>query len=87
MPRWASRLTLTVTDVRVERLQDISEADAIAEGMDEPATQHFGDPVKAFSALWNSLGRTDETAWDANPWVSAVSFTVSKHNIDEVTHA
>lgn len=82
MPRWASRLTLTVTDVRVERLQDISEADAIAEGMDETAVQHFGCPIKAYAALWNSLARTEEAAWSANPWVVAVPFSVAKHNID-----
>lgn len=82
MPRWASRITLIVTDVRVERLRDISEADAIAEGIDDLATRHFGSPVKAFSGLWNSLARTEETAWEANPWVTALTFTVHRCNID-----
>ncbi len=83
MPRWASRLTLTVTHVRVQRLQEISEADAVAEG---------GDPVQArmypelgtcrdwFADLWDSLHGPD--AWDDNPWVCAVTFTVEKKNID-----
>ncbi len=82
MPRWVSRLTLIVTDVRVQRLQDISEADAEAEGIGSPEIAHFGCSIKAFAALWNSLSRTDEAAWDANPWVVAVSFETHRCNID-----
>jgi hypothetical protein len=71
MPRWASRITLIVTDVRVERLQDISRADAIAEGLvrvPAPSTavemgcdygfdgdSRHGSPVSAYASLWNSL--------------------------------
>lgn len=72
MPRWASRITLEVTDVRVERLRDISEADAIAEG-----TQCAGVPasltnVGAFAKLWNSINGAG--AWELNPWVWVVDF-------------
>lgn len=76
MPRWASRLTLTVTDVRVERLQEISEQDACAEGweIDE------NDPVTWYVRLWDSLH--GDGAWDANPWVVALTFTVEQRNID-----
>ena len=104
MPRWASRLTLTVTDVRVQRLQDISEADAIAEGI-VPVTRRFpplqgclnqlrertmyewsgGWSVRAadaYAALWNSLHGPG--AWDANPWVVALTFTVQRGNIDQL---
>lgn len=86
MPRWASRLTLTVTDVRVQRLQDISEADAVAEGWPGPMTD-IGYPISTprqwFSGLWNRLHRHD--AWDANPWVVAISFQCTKQNIDQIT--
>lgn len=92
MPRWASRLTLTVTDVRVERLQEISEADAQAEGFpiswdgkpyDPPSPQEDswqGYGRASMSLYWNSLHGPD--AWAANPWVAAISFTVSRGNID-----
>lgn len=100
LPRWASRLTLTVTDVRVERLQDCSEADAIAEGINPPThkvengnnvdlyTDYLqGDgystchPVDSYRTLWNSINGAG--AWEQNPWVVAISFTVEKRNIDQ----
>ncbi len=87
MPRWASRITLTVTDVRVQRLQDISEADARAEGAVMPwlgspgtAEDDTRTGLSEFEALWNSLHGPD--AWDQNPWVVALTFTVQKGNID-----
>lgn len=94
MPRWASRITLCVTDVRVERLQDISEADAIAEGIMPapgpfPSWQHEVDgfrspsPVSAFRELWTSINGPE--AWASNPWVIAYTFTVHRQNIDRMT--
>jgi len=88
MPRWASRLTLTVTDVRVQRLQEISEADAMAEGCDavlaltikRPNGAHPGNPRECYCDLWNSLHGPG--AWDANPWVVAITFDVVARNID-----
>ena len=89
MPRWASRLTLTVTDVRVQRLQDISEEDARAEGIFTPEIGYVNlgkkAPVIQYAMLWNSLHGPD--AWDANPWVSAITFTVHHGNIDQMRAA
>lgn len=87
MPRWASRILLEITDVRVERLQDISEDQAQAEGVrlmrdgsdtwvsrEGPGNLVTPWPTakEAFSDLWNSIDGPH--AWAANPWVWAVSF-------------
>lgn len=77
MPRWASRLTLEVVAVRVERLQDISESDARAEGY--PGTEVNGrhipwSPRGWFTALWDSLKAARGFGWAANPWVWVVEF-------------
>jgi hypothetical protein len=78
MPRWASRLTLTVTDVRVQRLTEISDEDAEAEGV----TPGFGGGpiVEDFLCLWNSIH--GPFACNANPWIAAYTFTVERRNID-----
>jgi hypothetical protein len=80
IPREASRLTLEVRDVRVERLQDISENDAIAEGVD---TSHCfcGVPElkdkchrHKFMELWDKLNAKRGYPWDSNPWVYVIEF-------------
>lgn len=74
MPRWASRITLEITDVRVERLQNISEQDAWAEGClgwDDDVTggsSGYGE----FSELWVSINGVE--SWNSNPWVWVVEF-------------
>ncbi|MGQ3299685.1 hypothetical protein [Reyranella sp.] len=78
MPRWASRLTLTVTDMRVQRLQEISEADALAEGVTAPFSEGYFRT--SYRDLWNVINGAG--AWDANPWIVAVSFSVERRNID-----
>ena len=81
MPRWASRLTLEVTDVRVERLRDISREDALAEGVDDFfGGQYFegyldmAAAVANYRRLWDSLNAKRGYGWDVNPWVRAISF-------------
>ncbi|ATG47629.1 hypothetical protein CEW89_08605 [Celeribacter ethanolicus] len=87
MPRWASRLTLTVTDVRVQRLQEISEADAVAEGCKGFVSRDGEDgegPREEFRALWDSLNADRGFGWSKNPWCAAYTFTVHKCNIDKM---
>jgi hypothetical protein len=73
MPRWASRITLEVTAVRVERLQSITETDATAEGI--LATEFWRDnhpPSICYSVLWNAINGAG--SWDTNPWVVVIEF-------------
>lgn len=76
MPRWASRITLEITEVRVERLQDISEEDAQAEGVPWPKKGEHGRAfptcVDAYQSLWESLHGAG--SWAANPFVWALTF-------------
>ncbi|EEI6242868.1 hypothetical protein KZ124_004032 [Salmonella enterica] len=86
MPRWASRITLEITDVRVERLHNISERDSLREGLFQlpasgryclqPGMQYFGmashSAKEVYSWLWASI--YGEESWAANPWVWAITF-------------
>lgn len=100
MPRWASRLTLTVTDVKIERLQDISEADAKAEGIQDGGCRKCGesshpepcgcvypepDFADSYFALWNEINGKDAAL--LNPWVAAYTFRVEHGNIDAIGRA
>lgn len=90
MSRRHSRLTLYVADVRVERLQDLSEEDARAEGIEcdtdgwrdyqMPSTQCCADPVSSYRTLWDSINGPG--SWDENPFVAAYTFAVRLGNID-----
>lgn len=78
MPRWASRITLEITGIRVERLQQISEADAMAEGCPlvnpDPFIPGHGASSASgwFSDLWEQIHGAG--SWEANPWVWVVEF-------------
>ena len=79
MPRWASRITLEVTGVRVETLQDIDLADALAEGISDTgalildsAGNEQGGPIAEYAVLWEQINGPG--SWDANPWVWVIEF-------------
>ncbi|HCT4897088.1 TPA: morphogenetic protein [Klebsiella pneumoniae] len=83
MPRWASRILLEITNVRVERLNSIHDVDAMREGIQNLTTCSHSDfgipgvvnaqhPVRAFQLLWESIYGAD--SWRANPWVWVIEF-------------
>lgn len=86
MPRWASRIMLEITRVRVERIQDISYEDAIAEGivqsdegffvrpLEDKTTVNCCSPIPVFESLWNEKNMKRGYGWDVNPWVWAIDF-------------
>lgn len=90
MPRWASRITLEVTEVRQERLHSISAADAVAEGVSKSAIERWEQwidprdaPGQAFAEIWiMTNGERTGAAWVSNPLVTVVTFRVHRCNID-----
>lgn len=91
MPRWASRITLEVTEVRVQRLQSISETDARAEGGYRSGVLWLfdgnhadGTARGAFASFWEELNGARGLGWDANPWVAAYTFRPILGNIDQI---
>lgn len=79
MPRWASRLTLEITAVRVERLQDITEKDAKAEGVIRHTTYHPRYGYRdGFCTLWDSVNLKRGFGWQSNPWVWVIEFAVQE---------
>ncbi len=86
MPRWASRITLEITGLRVERVQDITNADALAEGLTVATLGNVGwsgpdapdgagySYVRPFSLLWDHINGPRGYGWNVNPWVWVVEF-------------
>lgn len=79
MPRWASRITLEITGVRVERVQDISVEDCIAEGIKKHISTFAGmseerNPIYSYELLWDSLNAKRGYGWEVNPFVWVISF-------------
>lgn len=86
MPRWASRITLEITNVRVERLQEITQEDAFEEGMSQNLASSLGFSVseseeifnftqcrRTFMHLWDSIN-AKKYPWSSNPWVWVIEF-------------
>lgn len=96
MPRKLSRLTLDVREVRVERLQEITEKDAIAEGLiwrdhleawtaiDDPCWPTFTDATRSYQGLWNAL-HGEGKQWADNPWVTVIVFDPIAQNVDKIS--
>ena len=80
MPRWASRITLEITNVRVERLQDISAPDCVNEGINTQGPydvaiydEFSSHSIAQFAYLWDSIN-SKKYPWESNPWVFVISF-------------
>jgi len=100
MPRWASRITLVVNEVRVEQLCEITEEAAIAEGIEWVRAhgmpnvggwRHYTwenrglrDPRESYRTLWDNLNASRGYGWDANPWVVVIRFSPHLCNIDQM---
>jgi len=87
MPRWASRITLEITNVRVERVQNITDEDAIAEGIRVDDCNHairpnddvaWGAARGCFAELWDKINK--KHPWNSNPWVWVISFEALKND-------
>ena len=74
MPRWASRITLEITEVRVERVQEITEEDAIKEGISPEEHPFDAPPAMRFAILWDSINAKRGYSWESNCWVWVLSF-------------
>lgn len=87
MPRWASRITLRITDVRVERVQEITADGAVAEGITTEVFAGLNAPLdllNQFQELWGSLNAARGFSWSANPWVWVIEFEPIMANVDDV---
>ncbi len=87
MPRWASRIQLEILNVRVERLNDITQKDVLAEGIKQTKEDSYwlaplagvpdfpwGDARMAYASLWNSINDNSGFGWDVNPFVWVIEF-------------
>jgi len=78
MPRWASRITLEIVNIRVERVQEISISDMVAEGIQDLREKMSGVPcvINRFQVLWNSINAKRGYGWETNPWCWCITFKI-----------
>jgi hypothetical protein len=74
MPRWASRITLEIVSIRVERLHEITRGDCMAEGCPFPNIARETSPQQWFADLWKTINTKPGKTWDDNPWVWVIEF-------------
>ena len=74
MPRWASRISLEITGVRVERLVDITDSDCYAEGITSLQNDILGEPYYSFKELWDRINAKRGYLFASNPWVWVIEF-------------
>lgn len=84
MPRKHSRITLGITDARVQRLQDITHRDALAEGVEYDVSKPDGAPLPRYRALWDHINAKRGFPWESNPWVRRICFRTLRKNFTEV---
>lgn len=89
MPRWASRITLEITDVRVQRVQEIGTNDCYEEGIERPSGPILGsercgydNARNDYRRLWDSINAKRGFAWSVNPWIWAITFTVLASDVE-----
>ena len=92
MPHWASRIKLLIKSIRIERIQDITEEDAIAEGIENsgPLWKDYRkggmkqamlqDPIDSFRTLWKLINEKRGLGWDVNPWVWVIEWSPLSDN-------
>jgi hypothetical protein len=85
MPRWASRLTLRISLVRMEQVQDISRGDAMEEGCPFPNMAKGGSPRGWYAKQWDAIHGPG--SWKSNPFVWVIGFEVIRQNVDAVLEA
>ena len=75
MPRWASRITLEITNVRAKQVQDISLDDIYAEGCPALSSDEDGSELyEWWETLWDSINAKRGFPWESNPWVWVLDF-------------
>lgn len=74
MPRWASRIQLEITNIRVERVQNISIPDAVAEGIRVITDPECPEPDERYRVLWDTINAKRGYSWETNPWVWVIEF-------------